>query len=209
LNPNIGLEIKTTHSDNEQQEQAALHLQKSRSAMVEPLLYLCFALVAFLLYSNTFQNPYIFDDWHHIEVNPHIQITSLSWDAILGAGFDSPLRFRPVAYITLALNYYFHGLDLAGYHLVNILIHLAAGIFLYMFLRITLSLQQGRQHLEHAVWLPFAAAMIWLVHPLHVQSVSYIIQRMNSLAAMFYILSMLLYVKARLARGMGKQSVLF
>ena len=129
--------------------------------MVEPLLYLCFALVAFLLYSNTFQNPYIFDDWHHIEVNPHIQITSLSWDAILGAGFDSPLRFRPVAYITLALNYYFHGLDLAGYHLVNILIHLAAGIFLYMFLRITLSLQQGRQHLEHAVWLPFAAAMIW------------------------------------------------
>jgi hypothetical protein len=62
LNPNIGLEIKTTHSDNEQQEQAALHLQKSRSAMVEPLLYLCFALVAFLLYSNTFQNPYIFDD---------------------------------------------------------------------------------------------------------------------------------------------------
>jgi hypothetical protein len=114
-----------------------------------------------------------------------------------------------VAYITLALNYYFHGLDLAGYHLVNILIHLAAGIFLYMFLRITLSLQQGRQHLEHAVWLPFAAAMIWLVHPLHVQSVSYIIQKMNSLAAMFYILSMLLYVKARLARGMGKQSVLF
>ncbi|NOQ65584.1 MAG: hypothetical protein GQ556_00005 [Desulfobacterales bacterium] len=51
--------------------------------------------------------------------------------------------------------------------------------------------------------------MIWLVHPLHVQSVTYIIQRMNSLAAMFYILSMLLYVRGRLARGKGKQSVLF
>ena len=124
------------------------------------------------------------------------------------AGFDSPLR-RPVAYITLALNYYFHGFDLAGYHLVNILIHLAAGIFLYIFLQTTFSLPQARQKIEHAGWLPFSVAMIWLVHPLHVQSVTYIIQRMNSLAAMFYILSMLLYVRGRLARGKGKQSVLF
>jgi len=124
------------------------------------------------------------------------------------AGFDSPLR-RPVAYITLALNYYFHGFDLAGYHLVNILIHLVAGIFLYIFLQTTFSLPQARQKIEHAGWLPFSVAMIWLVHPLHVQSVTYIIQRMNSLAAMFYILSMLLYVRGRLARGKGKQSVLF
>ena len=51
--------------------------------------------------------------------------------------------------------------------------------------------------------------MIWLVHPLHVQSVTYIIQRMNSLAAMFYILAMLLYARGRLARGKGKQSVFF
>lgn len=207
-NPRTGLKIKANIPEKEQQEQAALHLQKSRSAMVEFLLYLCFALVVFLLYSNTFQSPYIFDDWGHIEANRHIQITSLSWDAILEAGFDSPLQ-RPVAYITLALNYYFHGFDLAGYHLVNILVHLAAGIFLYMFLHTTLSLPQTRRQIGHAGWLAFTAAMIWLVHPLHVQSVTYIIQRMNSLAAMFYILSMLLYVRGRLARGKGKQSVLF
>ena len=130
----LEMETETKNSINERQRQVMQHLQKGRAAMFEPLVFLCFALVTFLIYSNTFDNPFVFDDWHHIEINRHIQITSLSWDAILGAGFDSPLRFRPVAYITLALNYYFHGLDLAGYHLVNILIHIAAGIFLYKFM---------------------------------------------------------------------------
>jgi len=192
----------------EQQGQPIPQSQKSRSAIIESLLYLSFASVAFLLYSNTFQSPLIFDDWIHIEANRHIQISSLSWDSILDAGTNSPLRYRPVAYITLALNYYFNGFNLAGYHFVNILIHLATGIFLYMFLGTTLSLQQVRQKTGHAGWLPFTVAMIWLVYPLHVQSVTYIIQRMNSLAAMFYILSMLLYARARLAEGWGKQAIL-
>jgi tetratricopeptide (TPR) repeat protein len=203
------LKTKENIPEKKQREQVVPQLQKSRAAMVEPLLYLCFALVAFFLYSNTFQSPYMFDDWAHIQANRHIQITSLSWDSILEAGFDSPLKRRPVAYITLAFNYYFHGFDLAGYHFVNILIHLAAGIFLYMFLHTTLSLQQAGQKSGHAGWLPFTVAMIWLVHPLQTQSVTYIIQRMNSLAAMFFILAMLLYVRGRLAKGKGKQSILF
>jgi Tfp pilus assembly protein PilF len=78
-----------------------------------------------------------------------------------------------------------------------------------MFLKITLLLQRQEQRDQTACWLSFAAAMIWLTHPLHIQSVTYIIQRMNSMAAMFYILSMLLYVKGRLAKGSGKQSVFF
>ncbi len=60
-----------------------------------------------------------------------------------------------------------------------------------------------------SVWLPYVAALIWIVHPLHIQSVTYIIQRMNSLAAMFYILALLLYVKARLAAHRGWKFFLF
>ncbi|MFC1837669.1 tetratricopeptide repeat protein [Thermodesulfobacteriota bacterium] len=185
------------------------HLQKGRSATVEALFYVCFAIVVFFLYSKTFQSPIIFDDWYHIEANPHIQISSLSWDAIKAAAFESPLKHRPVPYITLALNYYYDGFNLAGYHLFNILIHLAAGIFLYMFLKTTVLLQRGEKEAVTVCWLSFTAVMIWLVHPLHIQSVTYIIQRMNSMAAMFYILSLLLYVRGRLVKGHVKQSVLF
>lgn len=186
-----------------------MNLQPSRPVIPGPLAYLFFALVVFLLYSHTFQSPYIFDDWYHIGANPHIRLVDLNWESLRQAAFDSPLHNRPVAYISLALNYFFHGYELFGYHLVNILVHIGAGIFLYLFLNTTLSLPQARQEFRVAGWLPFTATLIWLVHPLHIQSVTYIIQRMNSLAAMFFILSMLLYARARLAKGKARQAVLF
>ncbi|UCD66686.1 MAG: tetratricopeptide repeat protein [Deltaproteobacteria bacterium] len=202
------MKIKSYTPEKEYHSQKNQNLQSSRAVFTGPLLYLFLAAVVFLLYSNTFQSPYIFDDWYHIEANPHIRVTSLNWDAIRQAAFDSPLDRRPVAYLTLALNYYFHGYELFGYHLVNILIHLGASIFLFMFLQTTLGLQQGKQNLKYGELLPFVAALIWLVHPLQVQSVTYIIQRMNSLAAMFYILSMLFYARGRLAKSSMQQAFL-
>jgi tetratricopeptide (TPR) repeat protein len=196
------LKIQANIPERADHDQETRHLQTGRSVIPGPLLCLLFGVIVFLLYSNTFQSPYIFDDWYHIEANRHIRLTSLSWDGIRQAAFDSPLN-RPVAYITLGLNYYFHGYALFGYHLVNIIIHLGAAIFLYLFLQTTLSLQQARQKNNYGAWLPVTAALIWLVHPLQVQSVTYIIQRMNSLAAMFFILSMLLYARGRLAKVRG------
>jgi Tfp pilus assembly protein PilF len=202
------LKIQANIPERADHDQETRHLQTGRSVIPGPLLCLLFGVIVFLLYSNTFQSPYIFDDWYHIEANRHIRLTSLSWDGIRQAAFDSPLN-RPVAYITLGLNYYFHGYELFGYHLVNIIVHLGAAIFLYMFLQATLSLQQARQKINYSDWLPLTAALIWLVHPVQVQSVTYIIQRMNSLAAMFYILSMLLYARGRLAKGRGGKAFLF
>jgi tetratricopeptide (TPR) repeat protein len=202
------LKIKSYTPEKEYPSQENQNLQSGRAVFTGPLFCLFLAAVVFLLYSNTFQSPYIFDDWYHIEANPHIRVTSLNWDAIRHAAFDSPLDRRPVAYLTLALNYYFHGYELFGYHLVNILIHLGASIFLFMFLQTTLGLQQGKLNLKYGELLPFVAALIWLVHPLQVQSVTYIIQRMNSLAAMFYILSMLFYARGRLAKSSMQQAFL-
>ncbi len=203
------MKIQANNPERELHKQEVPHQLTGRAIISGPLPYLLFAVVAFLLYSNTFQSPFIFDDWHHIEANQHIRMTSLSWDAIRSAAFESPLDRRPVAYITLALNYYFHGYELFGYHLVNILVHLGAAIFLYMFLQTTLSLQQAQQKFKYGGWLPLTAALIWLVHPLQVQSVTYIIQRMNSLAAMFYILSMLFYVRGRITKMQGVRVILY
>ena len=125
------------------------------------------------------------------------------------AAFESPVPSRPVANISFALNYYFHQYDLMGYHVINILIHIATGIILYFFVKATLTLPLLRSAYEQYRWIPFLTAFIWLVHPMQTQSVSYIVQRMNSMAAMFYVLSLLLYVKARLAASKGTRWGLF
>ncbi|MBE9520258.1 MAG: tetratricopeptide repeat protein [Proteobacteria bacterium] len=175
----------------------------------ELFIVLSLALATVVLYSNTLDSPIMFDDWRHIEANPQIRMTSLSWTSLKKAAFDSPIHTRPVANASLALNYYFHEYALPGYHLVNILIHVATGVILYFLFQITLSLPNQRQQFGASAWLPYAAALIWIVHPLHIQSVTYIIQRMNSLAAMFYIMSLLLYIKARLAADRRWKFLLF
>ena len=168
------------------------------SPKYETLLLSLLAVVVILIYADTLTTPFIFDDIVHIRDNPHIRVTSLSLKNLIRAAFQSPESSRPVANISFALNYYFNGFNLVGFHLVNIIIHLAGGFFLYLFSKATLKTPGLRCRSGKYGWIPFFTAFIWMVHPLQTQSVAYLVQRMNSLAAMFYILSMLLYVTFRL-----------
>jgi len=157
--------------------------------------------LVFLIYSSNLAGPFVFDDGRNIQNNPAIRLTQLSWSGLMDAATKSPLPNRPLAYISFAFNYYFHSYRTVGYQLTNILIHMLAGLFLYLFIKITLGLPALQSRFGNSRWLPFCAVLIWLVHPLHTQSVTYIVQRMNSMASMFYILSMLCYARARLAQG--------
>jgi hypothetical protein len=167
----------------------------------ETLLLSLLAIVVILIYADTLTTPFIFDDLHNIYNNPHIRVPALSFENLAWAGFESPESRRPVANISLALNYYFSGYNLVSYHVVNILIHIACGIFLYLLAKATLQTPALRSRYEKFGWIPFITVFIWLVHPLQTQSVAYIIQRMNSMAAMFYILSMLFYVNFRMSEA--------
>jgi len=169
----------------------------------ETLLLSLLAIVVILLYADTLTTPFIFDDLVNIHDNPHIRIPTLSLENLAWAGFNSPIDSRPVANISFALNYYFSGYNLVGYHVVNILIHTACGIFLYFLAKATLQTPALRSRYEKFGWIPFLTVFIWLVHPLQTQSVAYIVQRMNSMAAMFYVLSMLFYVKFRMSKASG------
>ena len=159
--------------------------------------------VAFVVYSNTFSVPFLFDDRPNITLNPNVQIKVLTWDRI-----ETLIKYtyresiRVFAYFTFALNYYFGGLDVFGYHLVNFIIHVFSGIFLYGFLYLTFNLPSLREKygaLSYKVAL--FASLIFIAHPIQTQSVTYIVQRMASMGGMFYILCMVLYVKGRLAGG--------
>jgi tetratricopeptide (TPR) repeat protein len=161
-------------------------------------------VVVFLIYSNTLESPFHFDDVKNIQQNSRIHLTSLSSENLIEIGSEVLSSNRPVALFSFALNHYFHGNDVGGYHVVNIMIHILTGIFLYFLLKTILSIPLLHPTDERHVWVAFFTVLIWAVHPIQTQSVTYIVQRMNSLSAMFYILSLLLYIKARLATGTRK-----
>jgi len=161
------------------------------------LMLTALVLLGLLIYSNTLQGPFIFDD-SYIANQSKLRITHLTLKEILRAGFESRIKTRPVANISFGLNYYLHGYGVRGYHIVNILIHIMNAILLFLFIQTTLRTPVLARQNFH-VWMPFSAVLLWLVNPLHTQSVTYIYQRMNSLAVMFYLLAFWLYVKARLA----------
>jgi tetratricopeptide (TPR) repeat protein len=163
----------------------------------EILILIIMATVVFGIYSNTLQNPFVLDDLSNIQYNSHIRLTRLNFEGIKQAGFESPLSNRPVAYVSFALNYYIHQLNVAGYHTLNIVIHIACGICLFLLIKTTFNSPALASRSQPYTWVPFLTALIWLVHPIQTQSVTYVVQRMNSLAAMFYVLSVLLYARAR------------
>jgi tetratricopeptide (TPR) repeat protein len=164
------------------------------------LILLVFGALIFFIYSGTFLSPFIFDDTARIEENPHIRLTQFSLTDVVTAGFKSS-KTRPIAFISFALNYYFHQYDPWGYHLVNIIIHILAGFILYLFLKTTLTLPSVGFRYQRPGLIAFFAALVWLVHPVQTQSVTYIVQRMNSLASMLFILSFWFYIKGRLVEA--------
>jgi len=170
----------------------------NRSVLKPCLIFVLFFVVGFGIYSNTLEVNFLFDDLLRITENPHIQITELSLKELAKAGVKSSPT-RPFGFISFALNYYFHQFNLKGYHLVNIIIHILTATWLYFFIKATLGIPLLSSRYNRPKIIAFIAAFIWLVHPLHTQSVTYIVQRLNSMAAMFYVLSLFFYAKGRLA----------
>src|SRR5262249_35171718 len=104
---------------------------------------------------------------------------------------------RPVLNVTFALNYAWGKLDVRGYHVVNALVHLLAGLTLFGIVRRTLRSRQLRvRYGETATWLGGAVALLWLLHPLNTEAVTYISQRAESLMGLFYLVTIYGFVRA-------------
>jgi tetratricopeptide (TPR) repeat protein len=175
----------------------------------ETLLLAAAAALTVLLYSASLGGPFVFDDQPNIVENPHIRISGLSAVELYDAAFRSPIRSRPVAYASFALNYLSNGYNVVGYRFINILIHVLNGCLLYALTRLTFRAPALSAHRPMAAAVACAAALLWLVHPLHTQSVAYIVQRMTSLAATFYLLSLACYAGARLAENAVRRRLFY
>lgn len=143
-----------------------------------------------LAYANSFSGPFIFDDWLWIEVNPHIRHLWPLWD-IIQPPWGAAGTGRPVVVLTLALNYAVSGLNPWSYHALNLVIHTSAALVLFGIVRRTLLGQRlGDRFGAQANGLAAAVAVCWAVHPLQTESVTYIIQRMESLMGLFLLLTL-------------------
>lgn len=133
-----------------------------------------------LLYSNTLTVPWYYDDFVNIIEQPYLR----GLDQVLNLMFS----FRGVAKLTFAMNYSLGGLSLAGFHLVNIFIHAGAVVTFYLVLK--------RVFRETPVF-PFLCALLFAVHPVQTQAVTYIVQRMTSLSGLLFLLSLYCYIRFR------------
>ena len=153
------------------------------------------ALVGALAYSNTFHVPFVFDDVPSIVDNPVIKdLTSF----LGGGGYRFNLQ-RFVSYLSLALNYRLGGLDVTGYHIFNLTIHLLTAALLYALCRATLRTPRLRGEIfsRRGGWMALLAALLFVAHPLQTGAVTYVVQRVTLLATCFYLLSLLLYALGR------------
>ena len=156
-------------------------------------------LLAFLLgsvlYANTFEAGFYFDSLKGIQDNIHIRsplnLRSL-WQ-------HYPIRF--FTYLSFALNYHFGKLEVFGYHVVNVTIHVLNGFLVWGLAYLTLKTpaMAGAGGLaRHKEWIALASALLFVAHPIQTQAVTYIVQRYTSLATLFYLLSLVMYLQARL-----------
>lgn len=182
-------------------------------------------LLGILVYSNTLNVPFHFDDEPNIVENYRMRDLSNFWP---------PSGTRYIGLLSFAINYKLHGLKVMGYHVFNLIVHLINGVLVYWLVILTFRTpffmvrQFGKltAHHDNAVTLShepvewskghpfthspihpftdspsviaFFSALFFVSHPIQTQAVTYIVQRFTSLATMFYLLSIVMYIKARL-----------
>lgn len=184
-------------------------------------LFLAFALLTLIVYLPGLSGGWVFDDVPNILDNEAVQPSAWSVPALVDAAMSSPAsQFkRPLASLSFALNHLIGGLNPFGWKLVNLLIHLANGVLLFWLLRAVLGLLEADRRLglepsggKGTGWRNICsgelAALIagaWLLLPINLTGVLYVVQRMEALAQWFVLLGLCGYVKARASMLAGKR----
>ncbi|MGD0283688.1 MAG: hypothetical protein ABSB95_15155, partial [Dissulfurispiraceae bacterium] len=183
-------------------------------------------LIIIAVYGGTLNAPFQWDENYFIANNPIVRdfhYFSNPSDAKAFSLFYGGLMTRYVGYLTFALNYRVNGLSVTGYHIVNISVHIANSILVYFLILLTFrtpffrgqgsggrgqEAEADSQRLDQSLapcplpldpkLVAFFSSLIFAVHPMQTEAVTYVFQRFASLAAFFYLLSLVMYIKSRL-----------
>ena len=189
--PKKGLPVSDQHKQNQKPIKPV-----KNNKYFELLGLIIVILTGIIIYSNSFNCSFHFDDMLNIVDNPGIRNLA-DMKTLVNVNPS-----RPVGIFTFALNYHFNQFDVFYYHLVNLIIHLINACLVWWLTLLIFSspVLKDQPIAKNKKVLAFSTALLFVSHPLATQSVTYIVQRLASLAAMFYLLSLALYVKARLAK---------
>jgi hypothetical protein len=169
-----------------------------------------------LVYLPGIGGPFLFDDYGNIVHNDFLKLQELSAGDLYHAAYSlrsGPLQ-RPIAMASFALNYYFAGgfTSPVPFKLTNLCIHIINGLLIFWLLRLVFTraaLRSGSPASDHrspqaVTALAAAGALIWMVHPIQLTSVLYVVQRMTELSALFTLLGLICYLKGRLRLCSGR-----
>ncbi|MGW8157685.1 MAG: tetratricopeptide repeat protein [Desulfoprunum sp.] len=156
-------------------------------------------------YCNTFNIPWHLDDPPNITENYPLLINNLLpetlWSTLFAKPFAEGQLYRPIANLSFALNWYFVQENPFGYHLVNLVIHILTAFFLLKtsLLLLQHSFSERLRTDRDILFIAVFSAILWAINPIQTQAVTYIVQRMASMAAMFFIFATYTYIRARQA----------
>ena len=160
----------------------------SISARVKALALICVCGV--IIYFATVHSPFIYDDAHAIEDNPYIKNLS-KFQQMVGV---QNIFNRSILLFTFSVNHAIGQLDVFGYHLINLMLHLCVGIMLY-FLTMELLTIENPALTQTFQRLPLAVSLIHIFNPVNVESVTYLSSRSSVLVTLFYLSSFYLFIR--------------
>jgi Flp pilus assembly protein TadD len=156
-----------------------------------------------LAYSNSLAGPFVFDD--ELSILENLSIREL-WHLgrVLAPERELPVAGRPLVNLSFALNYAAGGYSVAGYHLVNVALHLACALLVFGAVRRTLVRTRLADRVSWPpMYLAFAASLLWTLHPLNTEAVNYVTQRTELMMAAFYLLTLYAAIRAAAAPKAG------
>ena len=163
------------------------------SLMSIPFVLLVAGVYAFY---NSFQGPFVLDDLHSILFNQQIRSLWPPWNA-LSPPKNCAVAGRPVVNLSLAVNYALGELSVSGYHVFNLVFHMLGALVLFGVVRRTLSRAEMPENFRRRpVGLALAVALIWMVHPLQTESVTYTIQRTELMMGLFFLLTLYCFIRS-------------
>ena len=167
------------------------------------ILVVILLAVGFAAYANSFDCSFQFDDGEYVLGEKTVGLLNSEG----GRSFSNTEIVRIVAYFSFSLNYFLHGPDVFGYHVVNFVIHIANAFLVWFFISLLFQASgvMRNEGKSNCSLIAYFTALIFLVHPMQTQAVTYITQRLASLVTLFYLSTLCLYFKGRMSeKGDGK-----
>jgi len=162
--------------------------QRAWAALLPAAVIVVAGLVA---YHNSFRGPFVFDDTDSITDNLTIRSLRSIRQVLSPPAEGETVTGRPLINLSLAVNYAISRFEVWSYHVFNLVVHILAGLTLYAVVRCTLLLPKLQDRFgPAATFLALAVALIWTVHPLQTESVTYVVQRAESIVALLYVLTL-------------------